>query len=808
MRGRAKILTTGALSLAAAALVTLAAFGQTPEARAQSGAEADGPQYVAIADAVTDFTVRQTADSEQNDQITIEFSDGSPSATSHQVVQDHYGDTSTLATFTAGQGRYSHVVAEPVNQSKYGFEVVSTLDDGSTVSSGSIQFATNSNKPPAPQMARVAAFNTANVLAWEHGPFADGEAFRNGGQYEVHRQQINPHGSAGTESEETLVFSRPVTLYHHPVFNADESNGIPGPYFTDQNVTPGTTYRYWVQLRESGSYSYASNIAQITAAPAASSQPANIRYFRDTNTATIEWTNDPAFAFDHFTVETAISQDEPQQQTVAAIGTEMTMSPDHLPGARIGYQFRIRGMSSLLGTLKDPNERPDTDNGRSIPFQGAWSPWIKAEQLPRPSQPTDVSALIQQGGNMVTWSAPATTPERATIESWTIYRGTAADGKMKPIAHDVPASQKQYLDESAPSIAMTYSLRSVSTHRVNSLATTPVQAHYPAALAPRNANAEPDTDQGGYQITWDAPETGTSPSAYQISYTANGIYAPQVRVPANQTSHLDTSVEGFPYSGRIYQITSLYERTPGQERAGGSVSVTTKVLPRPASNLTFTLGFRGVTVTWDEILPHSNDSFEVVRRPADEPDAAWSPAAVRNTQSSRDTEGNHRSAVVNNDNDEASYVYGVRTGTDYATAESETVSDSIAMVPRGGWVSSVQLMQAAKQDGNVRIYWQESWRNQRKFSGYVIGRARLEEGRSRASTSEYEIIGRIDFESVKDPDVEYPDIDQDQMWNMPEHEFIDTDTESGTRYQYGIATLDEEGRTYIRSSNRVTVTTE
>ena len=373
---------------------------------------------------------------------------------------------------------------------------------------------------------------------------------------------------------------------------------------------------------------------------------------------------------------------------------------------------------------------------------------------------------------------------------------------MNVLAHGVPARQTSYLDEHPAGQGMMYSVRSVSAHRVNSLATAPVEAQPPAtpALAPHNVTAVPDLTAGGYRISWEAPETGTKPVAYQLAYTADGVWAPQVRFPADQFSHVDTTVEQFPYGQRNYQLISIYERTPGVERGGGHVNFATEVLPRPASRLNFRLGFNGVTINWSELLPHRNETRQIVRRPANQADAQWTPVETRPLQTTVDEKGHHHTTTVDSNGNTVSYVYGVRTANSYATAEPETVSEPIAMIANGGNASSVDALAASNQDKGVRLSWSEHWRNYRGFSGYIIGRATLAEGQNQAYTSDYEIIGRIDFESVKIPD--------GYLANLADHEFIDDNAETGLRYQYGVATLDAKGRAYMRSDHRVTITVQ
>ena len=407
--------TARAFAAVAGTALTLAAFAMfaaSSPAEAQDSAPNNaGPQYVAIEGAVTNFQVRQTQDADRNDQITVTFSDGSADATTHEVVQStQWTPEVTVATLPAGQGDYSYVLESPENRRPYIFEVVSTMADGTTVSAGTITFSTNASRPPAPKLARVAAYRTANVVVWHHADFEDASAFRNTGQYRVYRQTVN---TDGTTSKAEVVFSRQPHFYHHARYNAGVSRGNPGPYFTDQDVTPGVTYRYHVSVMGSNQESFASNVAQVEAMPNLDgTAPENITYFRDTEQVTIEWTNDAAFAFDHFVVETRTGQDEPEEHRVEATGPQAAFSHE-LPGARAGYRFRVRGVSALLGTLADPNADPDTPQGQSIPFESNWSESVAAERLPRPSQPTGVSAEVRRDGNLVSWNAPEETPERA-----------------------------------------------------------------------------------------------------------------------------------------------------------------------------------------------------------------------------------------------------------------------------------------------------------------------------------------------------------------------------------------------------------
>ena len=86
IKATATILARPAAVAALAAMLVIASTAHGPTAaHAQAAAQDGAPQYVAVEGAVTDFQVRQTQDADQNDQITVTFSDGSADAATHQV---------------------------------------------------------------------------------------------------------------------------------------------------------------------------------------------------------------------------------------------------------------------------------------------------------------------------------------------------------------------------------------------------------------------------------------------------------------------------------------------------------------------------------------------------------------------------------------------------------------------------------------------------------------------------------------------------------------------------------------------------
>ena len=220
----------------------------------------------------------------------------------------------------------------------------------------------------------------------------------------------------------------------------------------------------------------------------------------------------------------------------------------------------------------------------------------------------------------------------------------------------------------------------------------------------------------------------------------------------------------------------------------------------PASNVDYRLGFRGLVVAWDQDSQRLSRPSAIVRRPADDPDAGWVDTGASYHLVSQ-ADGLYRQSGTVGSDDGSEYVYAVRTANEYAVAYSEQVSDAVAVFPSGGRVWSVDGLTSENVDGGVRASWSEHWRNGDAMGGFVIGRAKLQEGQSPASTSDYRVIGTVLFDP---PRAAAPDDGSP----MPAHEYVDNDAESGVRYQYGVATLDSEGRIKVRSSARTIVTVD
>ena len=524
---RSKKAIPGVMAMASVMLAAIVAvvIAATPSAQADGATQPKAaPSYGAMPNAAQDLLVRQTGTGDDA-QISVTFEDGSPDAVAHRVIQTSSGQSeATVATFTAGAGPHAYTFENPNSRQRYEFEVVSDLSDGSTASTGTVEFATNSGKPPAPELVKTAAYRTANVVKWQHPEFEDSAAFRNAGSYEVFRQTVNSDGSM---TDASRVFSRETRYYHHEQYNANETRGRElGPYFTDQDVEAGATYRYHLKLRGRNGHGFASNATQATALSELESAPTGVTYFRRQQAVDIEWYNDPEFAYSRFEVEGTKwpgreDGGEVTVHTVEADSQDMSFTIT-LPGPRLGYEFRIRGISDLLGTQNNPNVDPDVPAGQSIPFRGNWTDSTRAERLPRPNPPQKVSVVAAAGGNRVSWSTPDSTPERAEIASWTVYRAASPvsnASNMAAIAREIPVGTASFVDSSPPEDEMMYSIRSMSVNNVNSFPTVPQAAMRMPSAPPRSASAVPDLGEEGYAISWQHPEGGTTPSGYSLSFT-------------------------------------------------------------------------------------------------------------------------------------------------------------------------------------------------------------------------------------------------------------------------------------------------
>ena len=801
MRSKKAIL--GVMATAMFAAIAAVVIVATPPAQADGATQPKtAPAFGAMPGAAQNLLLRQDG-SGDDAQITVTFDDGSPNAVTHRVIRTSYGrNEATVATFTAGDGPYAYTFEDPNSQQKYEFEVVSDLPDDATASTGAVEFATNNARPPAAELVQAAAYRTANIVRWQHPPFNSAADFRDAGYYQVHRQVVNSDGSLSGSS---MVFSRATNYYHHPEHNAGETRGQQmGPCFTDQDVTAGTTYRYHVKLRDGSKNSFASNAAQTTALAETDSAPTGVSYFRDQNSVTIEWYSDPEFAYSAFEVEVTLRPDDEQKaqtttHTVDAAGQDMSFTLE-TPGPRVGINFRIRGVSSRLGTQKNPNVDPNTPEGQSVPFRGAWTGSIDAQRMSRPSQPAAVSVTATQDGNRISWEMPENTPEDAAIQSWTVHReaapaSSAAD--MTIIAREIPASTTSFTDANPPAGEMMYSLRSVSVNNVNSFPTEPQAVIRPPAGAPRNASATPDLDAEGYAISWQAPEGGTEPSGYLLAFTHDGTNQ-SVRLDADATGYVDQQLDDFPYQRRAYRLTTVYEQTAGNERVGGYTTFRAQALPMPPENVDYRLGFRGLVVSWDQDSQRLSRPSAIVRRPADDPDAEWADTGTSYRLVSRDGTAYRQTGTVQDDGGTA-YVYSVRTANEWASAYAAENSEAVTVFPSGGRTWSVDGLSSQNSDDGVKITWSEHLWNDDDIGGFVIGRAQLSEGQQVASTSDYRVVGTILF----DPPRAAPD-----DFTMPTHEYVDENAASGARYQYGVATLDSEGRIKVRNSARTTVTAD
>jgi len=345
--------------------------------------------------------------------------------------------------------------------------------------------------------------------------------------------------------------------------------------YTDTSVTVGTTYTYYILAR----YYNSSNLTYVNSPPSNTVTVTPVHLFNPPRSLTA--------SVSYGTV--SLSWQAPNTGSTGTFVTYHVYRDSTGVASVTGTSFTDSSVTG--GTAYTYYVVAQYTNGYSEPSNTAYGTPLIA------NPPRNLTAVAGSGSVSLSWDAPQT-GGNGTLSNYAVYRNGASQGTTTSSAYSqtglshgttytyyVVAYYSNPTGESSPS-------NSVS-------ATTPDAVHNP----PQNLTVT--STQGSINLSWSAPETGStySLSGYYVYRNGNVLNSSYI---TSQTYN-DTNVTiGTTYS---YYITAYYQ-SGNSSTPSNTVTDTPIGLYNPPRNLTATAEYGAVSLSWQ--APNSGSSGSLI----------------------------------------------------------------------------------------------------------------------------------------------------------------------------------------------------